>query len=80
MKLSMTSRNSRYYEKSKDFMKFCDDHGIRRKLSTPYSPQQNGVVERRNYIVMDTVRSIVKTKNLLQVIWGEAINTMIYLS
>ena len=61
-------------------MKFCDDHEIRKQLSTPYSLQQNGVVERRNYIVMDTVRSILKTKNLLQELWGEAISTMIYLS
>lgn len=27
---------------------FCDQKGIKHKLSTPYSSQQNGVTERKN--------------------------------
>ena len=30
------------------FTAYCADEGIRRHFSAPYSPQQNGVVERRN--------------------------------
>ena len=33
---------------SKEFTKFCDEHGIKRELTAPYTPQQNGVVERKN--------------------------------
>ncbi|KAI3796095.1 hypothetical protein L1987_38759 [Smallanthus sonchifolius] len=33
---------------SQEFTKFCEKEGIRRLLTTPYSPQQNGAVERRN--------------------------------
>jgi len=37
------------------------------------SPQQNGVVERKN-------RSILKTKNMPKEFWVEAIDCVIYLS
>ena len=30
---------------SKEFEAFCKDAGIKRELTTPYNPQQNGVVE-----------------------------------
>jgi transposase InsO family protein len=30
---------------SKEFMNFCKDVGIKRELTTPYNPQQNGVDE-----------------------------------
>lgn len=33
---------------SKAFQEYCNEKGIRRHLTAPYTPQQNGVVERRN--------------------------------
>jgi len=33
---------------SSELMKYCGEQGIRRFLTAPYSPQQNGVVERKN--------------------------------
>lgn len=33
---------------SNEFFDFCEECGIRRELSTPMTPQQNGVVERPN--------------------------------
>jgi hypothetical protein len=33
---------------SGEFAKHCAEHGVRRQLTTPYTPQQNNVVERRN--------------------------------
>ena len=32
---------------SEEFGNFCDMNGIKRHLTAPYSPQQNGVVERK---------------------------------
>jgi hypothetical protein len=32
---------------------------------TPYTPQQNGVVERRNQMVVGTARIMLKAKSLL---------------
>ena len=50
---------------SKEFKIFCDENGIKRWLTAPYSPQQNGVVERKNRTIMSCVRSMLKEKNLL---------------
>nr|GEU60354.1 zinc finger, CCHC-type [Tanacetum cinerariifolium] len=33
---------------SNEFTQYCKENGIARQLTAPYSPQQNGVVERRN--------------------------------
>ena len=33
---------------SNEFIKFCDDSGIAHQLSAPYTPQQNGLAERKN--------------------------------
>nr|GEV29082.1 hypothetical protein [Tanacetum cinerariifolium] len=38
---------------SKEFNKFCEDNGIQRFLTDPYSPQQNGVVERKNRTILN---------------------------
>jgi transposase InsO family protein len=38
------------------FMDWCTELGIKRNLTAPYSPQQNGVVERRNQTVVGTAR------------------------
>ncbi|KAL4342366.1 hypothetical protein GQ457_08G025750 [Hibiscus cannabinus] len=41
---------------SEKFNKFCQDAGIEHQLTAPYTPQQNGVVERKNRTIMDMVR------------------------
>jgi transposase InsO family protein len=41
---------------SKEFVNFCKDVGIKRELTTPYSPQQNGVVERKNRTMLEAVK------------------------
>lgn len=64
---------------SVDFMEYCTESGIRRQLTAPYSPQQNGVVERRNGTVMASARSLLKAKGLPGWLWGEAVATAVYL-
>eukprot|EP01018_Ginkgo_biloba_P039070 Gb_05294 [translate_table: standard] len=49
---------------SNEFKDFCKKNRIRRQLTTPYTPQQNGVVERKNRIVMEMARCIRNPKNL----------------
>ena len=56
----------------------CDKSGIKKQLTAPYTPQQNGVVERKNRIVMGLVRSMLKEKELPLELWGEAISTSLY--
>lgn len=64
---------------SHDFQEFCEREGINRHLTAPYSPQQNGVVERRNRTLLEMTRSIMKHMNLPNYLWGEAVRHSTYL-
>ena len=60
------------------FSVFCSDGGIKHYTTTPYSPQQNGVVERRNQTVVEMARCMLKSMQVPSVFWGEAICTAVY--
>lgn len=47
---------------SNEFNSFCEESGIKRHLTAPYTPQQNGFVERRNMTLMEMARIILKHK------------------
>ena len=38
---------------------YCDEHGIKNELSSTYTPQQNGVVERKNKTLITFARSML---------------------
>jgi transposase InsO family protein len=40
---------------SKEFTEFCRIEGIKRQLTTAYTPQQNGVAERKNRTILNMV-------------------------
>ena len=63
---------------SNEFNKFCDDTGIQRHYIAPYSPQQNGVVERRNRTVVAMGRSMLKERQVPSKMWGEEIRHTVY--
>ncbi|KAM2778784.1 hypothetical protein COP1_014123 [Malus domestica] len=46
---------------SKEFQELCEANGIRRPLTVPRSPQQNGVAERKNRTILNMARSMLKT-------------------
>jgi transposase InsO family protein len=64
---------------STEFGEYCADRGVRRHLTAPYSPQQNGVVERRNQTVVGTARCLLKSKGMPNEFWGEAVTTAVLL-
>lgn len=61
------------------FNEYCEKTGIKRHLTAPYTPQQNGVVERRNRILLEMTRSIMKHMRVPNYFWGEAIRHSTYL-
>jgi hypothetical protein len=65
--------------KLNEFIEFCDIHGIKRKLTARYTPQQNGVDERKNQTIMDMARSMLKEKHLSNEYWGDAVLCSIFL-
>lgn len=54
-------------------------YGIEMQLTAPYSHQQNGVAERKNRTLMDSVRCMLIESKLSNKYWGEAIWTANYL-
>ena len=63
---------------SEDFKELCDKSGIKKQLTAPYTPQQNGVVERKTRTIMGLERSMLKEKELPLELWGEAGSTCVY--
>jgi hypothetical protein len=61
-----------------EFMDYCTAVGVHHQHMTPYNPQQNGVVECQNGMVVATARSMLKAKGLPRWFWGEAVNTAVY--
>ncbi|KAM0043888.1 putative RNA-directed DNA polymerase [Helianthus debilis subsp. tardiflorus] len=57
---------------SSSFKAFCELHGIKRQLTAAYTPQQNGVAERRNRTIMNMVRWLLAEKSMPKYFWSEA--------
>ena len=55
------------------FTTFCEEHGIKHELSCPRTPQQNGVVERKNRTLQEMVRTMINEYGLPQYLWAEAV-------
>ena len=64
---------------SKDFAYFCRQQGIVMQTTTRYTPQHNGVAERKNQTIINMVRSMFKENNLSNDYWVEAIVCSIYI-
>ena len=64
---------------SKEFLRFCEDGGIRRQFLVARTPQQNGVAERMNWILMEKVRCMRLQVGLPKAFWVDTIDTMVYL-
>ena len=63
---------------SKEFEAFCKYAGIKRELTTPYNPQQNGVAERKNRTIMEAVKTMIYDQDLPMHLWAEATRTAVY--
>lgn len=55
--------------------KFLTEKGIDHNFPAPYTPQQNGVVERRNRALVEAPRSMLNFANLPLYLWAEAVST-----
>nr|GEZ99922.1 retrovirus-related Pol polyprotein from transposon TNT 1-94 [Tanacetum cinerariifolium] len=61
--------------KNKTLAKFFDEVGITQQFSAARTPQQNGVVERRNRTLVEATRTMLAFANLPSFPWAEAIAT-----
>jgi len=65
--------------KSLEFTKFCEKYRILRQFTVPYTPQQNGVAERRNRTLVEAVITMLNDAKLPKVFWGEAVMIATYI-
>ena len=63
---------------SPKFNDFLDQHGIKHQFIVPYTPQQNGVAERKNRSLMEMARCMVKSQALPHSFWLEAVMCATY--
>ncbi|GKV28744.1 hypothetical protein SLEP1_g37756 [Rubroshorea leprosula] len=77
IKVLRTDRGGEYC--SDEFAKFCDNKGIKRQITAAYTPQQNGVCERKNRTILDMVRSLLARSCIPKNFWPEAVNWSIHI-
>ncbi|WVZ96452.1 hypothetical protein U9M48_042090 [Paspalum notatum var. saurae] len=54
---------------------YLDEEGIKHEFSVPYTPQQNGVVERKNRTLIEAARTMLDEYKTPDNFWAEAVNT-----
>jgi len=72
--VSLRSDHDKEFENS-SFIDYCNEHGVDHNFSAPRTPQQNGVVERKNYTLEDMTRTMLVASDLHRNFWAEALNT-----
>jgi transposase InsO family protein len=77
MKCLRTDNGTEY--KDGEFLKFCEEYGIKRQFIVRMTPQQNGVAERFNRTITKTARCLRLNVELPKILWAEAVNMTYYI-
>ena len=64
---------------STEFQTFLRKEGVRHELTVPKTPEQNGVAERMNRTLVESVRAMLADARLPHRFWAEALSTAVYL-
>jgi hypothetical protein len=64
---------------SKEFMEYYSRHGIKRQFSVARTPQQNGIVERKNMTIHEMARTMLMDSKLTNISWTQAMHTTIHI-
>jgi len=76
--ISVRSDHGEEFENS-SFKSFFEENGISHNFSCPRTPQQNGLVERKNITLQEMARTMLNKSNVEKYFWAEAINTSCYI-
>jgi len=78
IKLLRLERGGEY--NSSEFEELYEKHNILTKYSVARTPQQNGLVERKNRTIQEMVRAMLDEAGMPQNFWGEAAREVVYIS
>ena len=76
--VSLRSDHGKEFENS-SFIDYCNEYGVYHNFSAPRTPQQNGVVERKNRTLEDMTRTMLIASGISRNFWAEALNTSCYI-
>jgi len=60
--------------KNTNIEEYLDEEDIGHEFSIPYTPQQNGIVERKNRTLIEAARTMLDEYKISDQFWAEAIN------
>ncbi|KAL0407798.1 UNVERIFIED_CONTAM: Retrovirus-related Pol polyprotein from transposon TNT 1-94 [Sesamum radiatum] len=73
-------RTDRGGEYCTNFLKdFCEKNGIIHETSAPYTPQQNGIAERKNRTLKEMMNAMLLSSGMPDNMWGEAVLSACYI-
>jgi transposase InsO family protein len=64
---------------SKDFIQSFENYGIKRQFAAPRTPQQNGVVERKNITIQEATITMLNEAMLPEKFWRDEIYTTFHI-
>ncbi|KFD64403.1 hypothetical protein M514_23427 [Trichuris suis] len=76
--IAFRTDNGREYLGS-ELSNFFNSEGIQHETTVPYTPQQNGVAERKNRSLTEMATCMLLDAGLHNRVWGEAVRTAAYL-
>ncbi|GJR52520.1 retrovirus-related pol polyprotein from transposon TNT 1-94 [Tanacetum coccineum] len=68
-----------YLDMNNILVNFCDKIGISQNFSSPYTPEQNGVAERKNRTLIEAARTMLSGSVFSKQYWTEAVATAFYI-
>jgi hypothetical protein len=60
-------------------MDYCISHGIKRQFFIARTPQQNGVVERKNETIQEMAQTMLMDSKLKNIFWTRAMHTTVHI-
>jgi transposase InsO family protein len=60
-------------------MDYYNNHRIKRQFSIARTPQQNGVVERKNRTVQEMARTMIMDSNMTDIFWTQEVHTTVHI-
>ena len=61
-----------------EFKELFKESDIKRDLSTPYNPQENGIVEWKSRTIMEATRAMLHDQDLPMHLWAEDSRITVY--
>ena len=73
IKILKSDRGGEYFPQK--CTNYCEENGLIHQRSAPYTPQQNGLAERKNRKLVDMLNAMIISARLPFNLWGEALLT-----